>query len=128
MNGELILDYSEICEDDDKLIIKDSEIAEKITAGFLDDVSTYGLLKELKNRGYIPDLKIYEYDICDSDKGIIFADSYEKAKEIFSDNYPDADPECYDYTEIDESKYSYGAQVNELCTYDGTGGLVCIIS
>lgn len=33
--------------------------------------------------------KIYTYDNCDGDKGVIFADSFDEAIEIFKDNYPD---------------------------------------
>lgn len=32
-------------------------------------------------------MKIYQYDICDGDKGIIFANSEDEATEIFKRNY-----------------------------------------
>lgn len=32
-------------------------------------------------------LKVYHYDICDKDKGIIFAESSEQACEIFKKEY-----------------------------------------
>ena len=33
--------------------------------------------------------KIYTYDNCEGDKGIIFADSFDEAIEIFKYHYPD---------------------------------------
>ena len=72
-------------------------------------------------------MKVYQYDICDGDMGIIFAKTHEKAMEIFRYNYPDADPECYDYTEIDKDKYSYGASVDYIGDYDGTERLMFIV-
>ena len=34
-------------------------------------------------------MKVFEYDICCGDKGIIFAKTEEKAKELFKQRYPD---------------------------------------
>ena len=72
-------------------------------------------------------MKIFEYDICDGDKGIILAESYEKAVELFNASYERVDLEHYDY-DIDEDKYDYGGLISELCDYDGNERLVCIIS
>lgn len=73
-------------------------------------------------------MKIYEYDICDGDKGIIMAESYEEAVRIFREDYKGVDLDNYDSSEIDESKYKYGGVIAELCDYDGTQQLVCICS
>ena len=73
-------------------------------------------------------MKVFEYDICDSDKGIIFAETYERAVEMFVKDYPDCDPECYDYTDVENNeKYRYGAMINEVCDYDGREKLVFIV-
>lgn len=72
-------------------------------------------------------MNIYEYDICDSDKGIILAESYERAVEIFAENYPDADPNHYDYNEIDK-EYEYAALIEQVDIYNGGEKIVCIYS
>ena len=71
-------------------------------------------------------MKIFEYDICDSDKGIIFAENYEQAVELFKKNYDRVDLENYDASERDTDKYDYGGMINELCDYDGKPKLVFI--
>ena len=73
-------------------------------------------------------MKVFEYDICDNDKGIIFAKSYERAVEMFKDKYPYADPNHYDvFSERLDDGYSYGATINEITEYDGTEKLVFIV-
>lgn len=44
-------------------------------------------------------MKIYDYDIWDGDKGIILANDYHEAFEMFKKNYPDI-PVCPE--EVDE--------------------------
>ena len=74
-------------------------------------------------------MKIFEYDICDGDKGIIIAKSYEKARQIFEENYPEADPDCYDYCDVeDKERYEYGALLSEICEYNGGEQLVCVVA
>ena len=73
-------------------------------------------------------MKIFEYDICDGDKGVILAESYEEAVKLFREEYSNVDLDTYEPSEIDESKYEYGGLINELCDYDGKQKLVCIIS
>lgn len=71
-------------------------------------------------------MKIFEYDICDGDKGIIMAESYEQAVELFEKSYEKVDLETYDSSDIDKEKYEYGGVISELCDYDGTPQLVFI--
>ena len=73
-------------------------------------------------------MKIFEYDICDGDKGIIVAENYEKAVELFNCNYDRVDLENYDSADIDEELYDYGGVIEEVCDYDGSEKLVCIVS
>ena len=71
-------------------------------------------------------MKVFEYDICDGDKGIIFAETYERARELFTKEYPTADPDCYDWADVNKEKYSYGALICEIADYDGKEKLVCV--
>ena len=73
-------------------------------------------------------MRVYEYDIEDGDKGIIFAESLENAKKIFSEMYPTADPDCYFWSDCDQEKYEYGAIINEICEYVGREELWCTYS
>lgn len=71
-------------------------------------------------------MKVYAYDIENSDKGIIFAENYKNAKQIFVENYPEADPDNYDYADVNQDRYDHGARIDELCGYDGGEGIVFI--
>ena len=72
-------------------------------------------------------MKIYEYDICDYDRGIIIAESYENAVALLNQKYEKVDLEQYDSSEIDRERYYYGGSLSEICDYDGTEKLVCVI-
>lgn len=42
-------------------------------------------------------MKIFSYDICEGDKGIIFANNKEEAIRLFKEQYPDIEVvDCYD--------------------------------
>ena len=72
-------------------------------------------------------MKIFEYDICNGDKGIIIAENYEEAVRLFNEAYDKVDLENYDECDIDEDKYEYGGVIAEICDYDGTQQLVCTV-
>ena len=73
-------------------------------------------------------MKIFEYDICDGEKGIIMAENYDQAVELFRKEYDRVDLENYDTSDIDEDKYDYGGVISEICNYSGRPELVCIVS
>ena len=56
-------------------------------------------------------MRIFSYDICDGDKGIIFAETEEKAKELFRKDYPDI--------EIDDVLESNVCIISEFAEYTG---------
>ena len=71
-------------------------------------------------------MKIFFYDICYGDKGIIIAESIERAIEMFQEDYPDVDPYNYDPSELDNG-YKQGSTIDEICEYDGKEKLCFII-
>ena len=57
-------------------------------------------------------MKIYTYDICDRDKGLIIAENMEQAEELFEQRYPD--------TPIVDVFGDYDTCViTEVCEYSG---------
>ena len=60
-------------------------------------------------------MKIFEYDICDGEKGIIMAENYDQAVELFRKEYDRVDLENYDTSDIYEDKYDYGGVISEIC-------------
>ena len=62
-------------------------------------------------------MKIFEYDICDGDKGIIIAETEERAFEIFKEEYPDVN--------TDEYWEDGGAIINHITNFNGEEKLIC---
>ena len=62
-------------------------------------------------------MKIFSYDICEDDKGIIFAETEEQAREIFEEEYPDI--EVVDYYDD-----YHTCVITEVCNYNNEAGLV----
>ena len=61
-------------------------------------------------------MKVFEYDICCGDKGIIFAETEEKAKELFRKDYPDI--------EIGNELEDYVCIISEFAEYTGKEELI----
>ena len=62
-------------------------------------------------------MKIFEYDINSGDKGIIVAETEERAVELLKEEYPDADLNDY---------WGYnGALIAHVTDLDGNEQLVC---
>lgn len=72
-------------------------------------------------------MKLYTYENCDGDKGIIIADSWEKAFEIYKKEYPKRISEentIIDYWERDGKGNGIGAIMDEFGDIEN-GKLYC---